>query len=60
MSKATVTVSLSGDQQTHLRDQQTGRVGGAQHVDEEVVGQHVQLLDLLALDVGVPGRPEEV
>ena len=34
---------------THLRHQETRGVGGAQHVDEEVVGQHIELLDLLSL-----------
>ena len=32
-----------------LRDQEAARVGRAQHVDEQLVGQDVKLLHLLAL-----------
>ena len=49
--------SLAG---TNLGHQETGGVGGAQHVDEQIVGQHVQLLHLLALHVGVPRSSEQV
>ena len=45
---------------TNLGHEETGRVGGAEHVDEEIIGEHVQLLHLLALHVGVPGGPEQV
>ena len=34
---------------THLRHQETRGVGGPEHVDEEVIGQHIQLLDFLSL-----------
>ena len=34
---------------THLRHQETRGVGGPEHVDEEVISQHIQLLDLLSL-----------
>ena len=36
------------------------RQGRGQHVDEELVGQYVQLLDGLALDVRVASLPEDV
>ena len=38
---------------THLRHQETRGVRGPEHVDEEVVGQHIQLLDLLSLEHSV-------
>lgn len=36
-----------------LGHQQAGGVGRLQHIDEQFVGQHVQLLDFFALHVGV-------
>lgn len=36
-----------------LGDKQAGGVGGPQQVDEQVVGQHIQLLHVLPLHVGV-------
>ena len=43
---------FSQPKKVHLRDEQTGCIGRSQHVDEEVVGKHVQLLHLLTLDIG--------
>ena len=43
-----------------LGDHQARGVRGREHVDEELVGQHVQLLDILSLDVGVAGGAEQV
>ena len=46
-----------------LGDQEAGREGAFHHVDEHVVGEHVQLFNLLALDVDIachaePGNKE--
>ncbi len=38
-----------------LGHKQAGRVRGTQEVDEQFVGEYVEFLDLLALDVRVPG-----
>lgn len=34
-----------------LRDEKARRVGRLEHVDEQIIRQHVQLLHLLSLDV---------
>ena len=36
-----------------LGDHEAARVGRAQHVDEQLVGKHVQLLHLLTLQVNL-------
>lgn len=41
-----------------LGDHEAGGEGRAEHVDKEVVGEHVQLLHLLALHVHVPRHAE--
>merc|ERR1719327_2556513 len=43
-----------------FRDEKTGRVGRAKHVDEEVIGEHIKLLHFFTLYVGVSGSAKEL